>query len=91
MIIRIRVLVVIGIMAALFAVPVSAKDDKSVRKDLTAVIALHGKSCGPVVSFKRQGENHYIADCQDKNSYRVFVDKKGRVVVDKKRKKRRRR
>ena len=88
MILRIRVLVVIGMMAALFAVPVSAEDDKSVRKDLTAVIALHGMSCGPVVSFKRQRENDYIAHCQDKNQYRVFVNKKGRVVVDKKRRRR---
>ena len=60
-----------------------AADDAAVLKDLTAVIALQGLPCGKVVSFVRQGENDYIASCQDGNRYWVFVNPQGRVVVQK--------
>jgi len=53
--------------------PSLAADDAAVLRDLTAVIALHGLPCGQVVSVVRQGENAYIASCQDGNRYRVFV------------------
>jgi len=59
----------------------SAADDASVLKDLTTVIALQALPCGQVVSVVRQGENDYIASCQDGNRYRVFVDSEGRVVA----------
>jgi aminoglycoside phosphotransferase len=61
-----------------------AASDVSVEKDLTAVIALQGLPCGQVVSVSQQGENDYIASCQDGNRYRVFVNADGRVVVEKK-------
>ena len=48
-----------------------------------AVIALHGKPCGEVVSYVVQGENDFLASCKDGNRYRVYL-KDGRVVVDKK-------
>jgi hypothetical protein len=35
-----------------------------------------------VVSAAKQGDNDYIASCQDGNRYRVFV-RDGRVVVQK--------
>jgi hypothetical protein len=70
-------------MTMLFAGPSLAADDASVLKDLTAVIALHGLPCGQVVGVVRQGENDYIASCQDGNRYRVFVNPQGRVVVEK--------
>ena len=54
-----------------------------VAKDLTAVIALQGLPCGKVVSVKQQGENDYIAFCEDGNRYRVFVNADGRVIADK--------
>jgi hypothetical protein len=60
-----------------------AGGDVSVATDLTAVIALHGLPCGKVVSTKQQAENDYIASCQDGNTYRVFVNAEGRVVVEK--------
>jgi hypothetical protein len=50
-------------------------------KDLTAVIALHGKPCGTVVRFTKQAENDYVASCSSGHVYRVFVDWRGRVVV----------
>jgi len=50
-------------------------------QDLTAVIALQALPCGQVVSAVRQGENDYIASCQDGNRYRVFVNSEGRVVA----------
>ncbi len=61
--------------------PSLAADELS--KDLTSTIALLGLPCGQVVSAKKEGENVYIATCQDKNRYRVFVDAKGRVVAKK--------
>ena len=61
-------------LAAISAQPSLAADDISTAKDLTAVIALHGQPCGQVVGVKKQGENDYIATCQDGNRYRVFVN-----------------
>ena len=69
------------VMVTLFAGPSLAADDASVLKDLTAVIALQALPCGQVVSVVRQGENDYIASCQDRNRYRVFVNAEGRVVA----------
>lgn len=70
-------------MTVLVAVAVLAADEVPVAKDLTAVIALQGLPCGTVVSVKQQGENDYIAVCQDNNRYRVSVNADGRVVVKK--------
>jgi len=67
----------------LAAIPAWAVEDASVKKDLTAVIALHGMPCGQVVNFERRGENDYIATCQDGNRYRIYVNAQGRVVVEK--------
>jgi hypothetical protein len=72
-----------GLLTALSATPSLAADDASVRKDLTSVIALQGLPCGQVVNVVRQGENDYIASCQDGNRYHVFVNAQGRVVVQK--------
>ena len=73
----------IVVMTTLFVGPLLAADDASVLKDLTAVIALQGLACGRVVSVARQGDNDYIASCQDGNRYRVFVNSQGRVIVQK--------
>lgn len=54
-----------------------------VAKDLTAVIALQGLPCGQVVSVSQQGENDYVASCEDGHQYHVFVNADGRVVVEK--------
>ena len=70
-------------LAALFAVPSSAVDDEALKKDLTAVIALQGLPCGQVVEVKTQAENDYAVSCMDKNKYHVYLNSKGRVVVDK--------
>jgi hypothetical protein len=61
----------------------SANNEVPVAKDLTAVIALQGLPCGNVVSVRQQGENDYIATCEDGNSYRVFVNADGRVIAEK--------
>lgn len=68
-------------LAALAAGDVLAADALS--KDLTSTIALLGLPCGQVVSAKRLGENDYLATCQDKNRYRVYVNAQGRVVAQK--------
>lgn len=72
-----------GVVALLSAAPALAADDPVVLKDLTAVIALHGLPCGQVVSVAKQGDNDYVASCQDGNRYHVFVNAQGRVVVQK--------
>jgi hypothetical protein len=69
------------VVATLFAGPSLAADDASVLKDLTAVLALQALPCGQVVSVVRQGENDYVASCQDANRYRVFINSEGRVVA----------
>jgi hypothetical protein len=69
-------------LAALAATPSLAADDEALRKDLTAVIALHALPCGKVTAVERRAENDYVATCQDGNKYRVFTAD-GRVVVQK--------
>jgi hypothetical protein len=68
-------------MAAIF--PALAADDATLRKDLTAVIALQGLPCGEVVAVAVKGDNDYIATCKDGNRYRVYVNAEGRVVAQK--------
>jgi len=71
------------VVAALFAVPSSAADDEALRKDLTAVIALHGLPCGEVVAVKVLATEDYAASCKDGNRYHIFLNAEGRVVVEK--------
>ena len=71
------------VLAAFFAAPSSAADDKELKKDLTAVIALQGLPCGEVVDVTTQAENDYLASCKDGNKYRVYMTAAGRVVVEK--------
>jgi hypothetical protein len=68
-------------VAALLALPSFAADDAAIRKDLTAVIALHGLPCGEVTQAERKGDNDYVATCKDGSKYRVYT-KDGRVVVE---------
>ena len=68
---------------AFVAAPSLAADDAATRKDLTAVIALHGLPCGEVVSVKTQGDNDHMVTCKDKNRYHIFINSAGRVVVEK--------
>ena len=79
---REQILALLLLTIALVASPVPAQEDPAVLRDLTSVIALQGQPCGQVVSAAKQGDNDYIASCQDGNRYRVFV-KDGRVVVQK--------
>jgi len=71
------------VVAALFALPTSADDDEALKKDLTAVIALHGLPCGKVVAVKVLAESDYNASCEDGNRYHVHLNAEGRVVVEK--------
>jgi len=70
-------------LAAIAITPAFAADDPAQRKDLTAVIALHGLPCGEVVSYEAKGDREFVATCKDGNRYHVFVDKNGRVMVEK--------
>ena len=77
------VLAHVVVVTAFCAVPSFADDDEALKKDLTAVIALHGLPCGQVVAVKVQAENDYAASCQDGNKYHVYLNAAGRVVVEK--------
>jgi hypothetical protein len=72
-----------GVAAMLMTGPAVAQESAAVLKDLTAVIALQGLPCGQVVGASKQGENDYIASCQDGHRYRIFTNAQGRVVVQK--------
>ncbi len=78
-----RVLTLVGITMTGFSCPSLAADEIPVGKDLAAVIALQGLPCGKVVSASQQGEDDYVASCEDGNRYRVFVNADGRVIVEK--------
>jgi hypothetical protein len=81
-----RVFVPSILLTAIFAVPsfaIFAMDDEALRKDLTAVIALQGLPCVQVVTVKTQAESDYAVTCKDANKYRVYLNDKGRVVVEK--------
>jgi len=71
------------VVAALFVGPSFAEDDETLKKDLTAVIALHGLPCGQVVAVKVLAENDFTASCNDGNKYRVYLNADGRVIVEK--------
>ena len=74
------------LMAALLVAAPQQKtkeDEEALKKDLTAVIALHGQPCGEVVAVKVRAENDYDASCKDGNKYHVYENAKGRVVVEK--------
>lgn len=79
---KLRMLLAVGFIAALPAVASLAQDEEALKKDLTAVIALHGKPCGEVVAVKVLAENDYAASCKDGNKYRVYLNAEGRVVVE---------
>ena len=71
------------VVAAFFGMPSLADDDEALKKDLTAVIALHGLPCGEVVAVKVLAESDYAASCKDGNKYHVYLNPAGRVVVEK--------
>ena len=71
------------VVAVFFAVSSSQQDEAKLKKDLTAVIALHGQPCGEVVAVTVQAKDDYLASCKDGNRYRVYLNAEGRVVVQK--------
>jgi hypothetical protein len=80
---RLVVAVVQSLVVAMFsAAPSLADDEEALKKDLTAVIALHGLPCGQVVAARQLAESDYAATCKDGNKYRVYVNAAGRVVVE---------
>jgi hypothetical protein len=85
--IRAGALALVGVVTTGFGVAALAAEETrgevSVTKDLTAVIALHGLPCGNVVSATEQGQDDYVASCENGNRYRVFVAADGRVIVEK--------
>ena len=58
-------------------------EDPAMARDLKVTIALQGLPCDQIVSSTRSADSDYQAVCKDGNRYHVYVDAKGRVVVDK--------
>jgi len=79
---RVVVLGLSLLVAAVFAVPSFAADDAELKKDLTAVIALHGLPCGQVVAVVEQAAADYAASCMDGHKYHVYMNAEGRVLVE---------
>jgi hypothetical protein len=76
--------VLVSTTAALLAAAAAfGGDDASFSNDLKATIALQGMPCDQIVEAKRNGDSDYTASCKDGNRYHVFVNPKGRVVVQK--------
>jgi hypothetical protein len=77
-------LAVLAVMAMIpfSAAPLLAADD-AFGKDLKVTIALQGMACDEIVDAKRNADSDYLASCKDGNRYHVFVNDKGRVVVQK--------
>ncbi|MEP6546594.1 MAG: hypothetical protein ABJD53_03950 [Gammaproteobacteria bacterium] len=70
------------IAALLLGAPVFA-DDAGLGKDLKATIALQGLPCDQIATTKQNGDSDYTATCKDGNSYHIFVNAQGRVIVQK--------
>jgi len=70
-------------VAVLLAVPSLAADDEALKKDLTAVIALQSLPCVQVVTVKTQAPSDYLVTCKDENKYHIYMNDKGRVIVEK--------
>ena len=70
------------VVATFLAVASPAQNDEALKKDLTAVIALHGFPCGQVVAVQVLADNNYAASCKDGNKYHVFLNAEGRVIVE---------
>ncbi|HXD17520.1 MAG TPA: hypothetical protein VN654_10940 [Vicinamibacterales bacterium] len=80
-----RIIVLAQLLFALALVAASsfAADNETLKKDLTAVIALQGLPCGEVVNVIVHAESDFAVTCKDANKYRVYLNDAGRVVVDK--------
>ena len=73
-----------GLAAALASCCVyGAQQPESLGQDLAATIALHGLPCEKVVASQRNSDSDYVATCQGGNRYHIFIDARGRVVVQK--------
>lgn len=81
---RTRPMPLVAVMlAASVGTGTSIAEEPSMVRDLAATIALQGLPCDKVVDAKRNADSDYTATCKDGNRYHVFVDKTGRVVVQK--------
>ena len=80
---RAIVLALSCVTAASLAAPSFADDEEALKKDLTSVIALHGLPCGQVMAVKVQADSDFLASCKDGNTYRVYMNATGRVLVEK--------
>jgi hypothetical protein len=78
-----RMYLIVSSLAALICAIPAVSADAPIGKDLKAAIALQGKPCDQVLASRRNTDSDYTVTCKDGNRYHVFVDPRGRVVVEK--------
>lgn len=78
-----RVVLFSTVAVAILYGSLSAGADDAFAKDLKATIALQGLPCSEVADAKRNADSDYNVSCKDGNRYHVYVNDKGRVVVQK--------
>ena len=70
-----------AVMTTLCGAAAHAED--AFAKDLKATIALQGQPCSEITEAKRNADSDYNVSCKDGNRYHVYVNDKGRVIVQK--------
>lgn len=70
------------VLAALMPGVSAAAENVPLLKDLSATLKLLNLPCGQVVAASPQTENDQLATCSDGNRYRIFVNRDGRVVAE---------
>ena len=65
------------------SVPPVVAQETPVGKDLREAILLHGMHCDTAVNTQRKSNSDYLVACKDGNHYHVFINGKGRVIVEK--------
>lgn len=78
-----RIALVSAIAATTLYGSLSIAADDAFAKDLKATIALQGQPCSDVTEAKRNADSDYTVACKDGNRYHVYVNDKGRVIVQK--------
>jgi len=80
---RVPVTALVFSLAAVSVCGVCLAEGPPLPQDMKAVIALQGQPCDAVVDVKRNADSDYTVSCHDGNRYHVFVDARGRAVVQK--------
>ena len=71
----------IGVVMGVILAPIAGAAD--IGSDLKATIILQGYPCDAITQKTRIADSDYNVSCKDGNRYHVFINKQGRVSVEK--------